>query len=904
MSFYVKYGNGYYGAFGSLIDNIAQEALNTPLKALKGISDIPPRDQYHITLFSPKELKQVRKDGRFNHKTIAAELDQSASQVTPLGIGGLVHPHAPVLFVVVLWNAGQETRRTFGLPPKQFHITLTPHDNHDIDKGIDSLLHGAFPSDPSEQVLDHVTYSLSVEGKLDRAYGFTLDWCARYPLSPKGFIRLGAIALKYERWKLAMLAYGRGLSLGFEDGRMKENCMRGMLRTADHTEWGSFMLEGEEEQIPSELLGSLVEPWSPPAREVLSDIWKDTKPHLCIESRERFRLPQLGSSEALVRFEEMPRFFRWIVPFHFALMSTPRNASDIQLLASPSIGIRHIITLTEETPLPQEWFDGTGVTHTFIPVKNYHPPSIEQMDIIMRLFEDTSNLPILVHCGGGKGRAGTVAACYIAAFGFGRSPSVSGSPSERDEPVMSASAAISAIRDVRPGSIETERQEDFVRQWTSAVWKRGSILAPLVPEPPPSTPDIIGKINSTADLVVLVGLPGAGKSTFSASLMARSDLWRRISQDDSGPGGRSACEADIGRRGTGKVILDRCNPTADDRKYWVSLASNWSKCPAAVVFDFPANLCISRAQQRPNHPTLPPGNRVRMAVQAMEKAFEMPTLAEGFKGIAIVRSFEAAADALRRISPAGLFKFPRTPHLIDLGAATEDDLVQVPTEPAPTLGQALLFGLQNHAVITEKVDGANLGISLSHERSLLVQNRSHYVNSATHEQFKKLDFWLEGHREELYAILDNDLTFPERYILFGEWVTATHSIPYTRLPGRFIAFDLYDRRTRSFETYDELKSQLIKKAPSIPLVPLIWEGPESTMPDDSRLKEMVQAPSLYYVGPVEGVYLKIESKREKRVVRRGKVVRGDFIAGNDHWTKGIIRWNGILEQEYDVETPR
>lgn len=157
---------------------------------------------------------------------------------------------------------------------------------------------------------------------------------------------------------------------------------------------------------------------------------------------------------------------------------------------------------------------------------------------------------------------------------------------------------------------------------------------------------------------------------------------------------------------------------------------------------------------------------------------------------------------------------------------------------------------------------------------------------------------------ELYAILDNDLTFPERYILFGEWVTATHSIPYTRLPDRFIAFDLYDRRTRSFETYDELKSQLTKKAPSIPLVPLIWEGPESTMPDDSRLKEMVQAPSLYYAGPVEGVYLKIESKREKRVVRRGKVVRGDFIAGNDHWTKGIIRWNGILEQVYDVETPR
>lgn len=70
------------------------------------------------------------------------------------------------------------------------------------------------------------------------------------------------------------------------------------------------------------------------------------------------------------------------------------------------------------------------------------------------------------------------------------------------------------------------------------------------------------------------------------------------------------------------------------------------------------------------------------------------------------------------------------------------------------------------------------------------------------------------------------------------------------------------------------------------------------MPDESQLKEMVQTPSQYYDGPVEGVYLKIESKREGRVIRRGKVVRGDFITGNEHWTKGIIKWNGILEHEY------
>lgn len=45
------------------------------------------------------------------------------------------------------------------------------------------------------------------------------------------------------------------------------------------------------------------------------------------------------------------------------------------------------------------------------------------MDIIMNLFRDETNLPLLVHCGGGKGRAGTVAACYLAAYGY-RKPKI------------------------------------------------------------------------------------------------------------------------------------------------------------------------------------------------------------------------------------------------------------------------------------------------------------------------------------------------------------------------------------------------------------------------------------------------------------------------------------------------
>lgn len=72
-------------------------------------------------------------------------------------------------------------------------------------------------------------------------------------------------------------------------------------------------------------------------------------------------------------------------------------------------------------------------------------------------------------------------------------------------------------------------------------------------------------------------------------------------------------------------------------------------------------------------------------------------------------------------------------------------------------------------VIQEKVDGANLGLSIDSDWKIRAQNRSHFVNSETHAQFGNLDAWLDSHRHELCAILE-----PGRHILFGEWCRAKH----------------------------------------------------------------------------------------------------------------------------------
>ena len=160
----------------------------------------------------------------------------------------------------------------------------------------------------------------------------------------------------------------------------------------------------------------------------------------------------------------------------------------------------------------------------------------------------------------------------------------------------------------------------------------------------------------------------------------------------------------------------------------------------------------------------------------------------------------ALAVCCRRLGVAAplppIAKFPRTAHLFDAGgtAVTSDDLV---------LGDTARFLLELDAsearavVIEEKLDGGNIGISRGLDGELLVQNRSHYISSGDHPQYRPLfHTWLRepARRAALEALLPpgGDV------ILFGEWLLARHSVPYLALPDHFVAFDVYDRRTEKF----------------------------------------------------------------------------------------------------------
>ncbi|THV02514.1 ATP dependent DNA ligase [Dendrothele bispora CBS 962.96] len=846
--------HGFIGLFGDQIDCIANSAIRDCT-----IQEPQAHIPFHVTLVTKEELKTL------SDKQIPSLDSIKTDRVYSAGVGG--NKPQGVYFVVIIWAEGQLFRKRIGLPPKQFHITLTRHDSHAMEKGIDSLLHDQFPSSPSLYFLDHLAFTLHISSRYVEAQSYSVRLAVTFPASHRGFLRLADAAYKNCLYKLAMLSYACAFERA-EDEKIRKYAVEKIRECAEYTEWERAFQQFEISQLPGELSRALLSPWKGDLQDVLSGT--STVPTLCVESRVAMLLPNLTHSTP--SFSKLPRFFRWLIPFRIALMSTPKTQDDIDLLST--IGIKTVLTLTEEEPLPESWFNNKPTKNVFLPVPNYYPPSVEQMDFVMRLISDGSNLPILIHCGGGKGRAGTVAACYLTACGFG-TPSF-----YRDHPALSAPEAISVLRSIRPGSIETRHQEEFVSKWCSTIWKRQSILPDLPSEPPPCPLEIEGTLHPDANLFILVGLPGSGKSWISQSLLARdSKYWTRISQDENGS--RASCETEISYNPGSKnrVILDRCNTSAKDRKSWLDLASNWVINPVCVWFDYEKELCLSRAQTRAGHPTLPPGGRVNNAVEQMSKIFIKPSLGEGFKAIVIIRSFAAAQESVSRFSPpVNIYKFPRTPHIINLGAVTSDDVVLA----AP-------MSSDYRVVITEKVDGANMGFSLSSDRTrIVVQNRSHYINFASHEQFKKLDHWIDLHREELYNVLDRDPFFAERYILFGEWLYATHSIPYTRLPDRFMGFDLYDRTTDTFADRKTLEALL--GSTSIALVPVLYEG---QMPGPKELERMVQTTSSFYDGRLEGVYLKGE--RNGNVVHRGKVVRADFIAGNEHWSKGNVQVNGLVQ---------
>jgi hypothetical protein len=141
-------------------------------------------------------------------------------------------------------------------------------------------------------------------------------------------------------------------------------------------------------------------------------------------------------------------------------------------------------------------------------------------------------------------------------------------------------------------------------------------------------------------------------------------------------------------------------------------------------------------------------------------------------------------DILTPMEDLVFLKYPRTEHIEGSCLSGDDDASQrVPW--GRLVGQPL--------VVEEKLDGSNSGLRFGPGRTLLLQSRGHYLVGGPRERhFEQLKAWAGCHTQVLWSILG------DRYVLFGEWLAAKHTVFYDDLPHLFFEFDIYDTKENIF----------------------------------------------------------------------------------------------------------
>jgi hypothetical protein len=248
-------------------------------------------------------------------------------------------------------------------------------------------------------------------------------------------------------------------------------------------------------------------------------------------------------------------------------------------------------------------------------------------------------------------------------------------------------------------------------------------------------------------------------------------------------------------------------------------------------------------------------------------------------------------------------KYPRTRHVLDSRL-----------QPGDTDLSAANFAeiAGRHLVIEEKVDGANAAMSFDAAGRLRLQSRGHYLTGGPRERhFNLLKRWAHSIADAIRPVLS------DRYIVYGEWVYAKHTIFYDALPHYFLEFDVFDLATETFLSTPERRRLLV----GLPFcsVRVLREG---SIENPAALKGLI-GPTAYKTSLwrarladaaeaaphrrdlverqtdpsdlMEGLYIKVEEG--SRVVERFKYIRADFLTSvldsESHWQSRPILPNRL-----------
>jgi hypothetical protein len=217
-------------------------------------------------------------------------------------------------------------------------------------------------------------------------------------------------------------------------------------------------------------------------------------------------------------------------------------------------------------------------------------------------------------------------------------------------------------------------------------------------------------------------------------------------------------------------------------------------------------------------------------------------------------------------------------------------------------------------VIEEKVDGANAALRFDEGGRLHLQSRGHFLTGGGRERhFDLFKRWATAHQAQLFEVLG------ARYVVFGEWLYAKHTIFYDRLPGYFLEYDVLDTRGARAWLSTAARRRLLKELPIVS-VPVLHEGPPPrslaelrALVGPSRYKSPAWREALAASAAaagvdvaravaetdpeetMEGLYVKTET--DDAVVGRYKWIRASYLQAvadsGSHWLARPIVANGL-----------
>lgn len=136
------------------------------------------------------------------------------------------------------------------------------------------------------------------------------------------------------------------------------------------------------------------------------------------------------------------------------------------------------------------------------------------------------------------------------------------------------------------------------------------------------------------ELVILIGLQGAGKSTFYRTHYPATHDW--VSKDrfrnNRNPGRRQRQLIEEALQADRSVVVDNTNPTAAERMELIALGRAWGASVVGYYFESLFQACLERNRQRTGKERVPD-----VGVLATCRRLQVPALQEGFDRLYFVR---------------------------------------------------------------------------------------------------------------------------------------------------------------------------------------------------------------------------------------------------------------------------